>query len=422
MTLLLIILLTVPAYAWLVFPLLLFLLTRGKCAQTNEIKEDAIRNDSFPPLSFSVLLSAHNEEKNITARISNLIESCGELPGLAEILIGFDGCTDDTVAVATEVCSRTHMPVKLLNFEQRRGKVAVLKEMVEQARGDVLVFTDANTVFAADAVIKLLSHFTNKKTGGVVGRLVFVEEEGKGQPVACHGEAPQVRSRLCGLQSAVCSVPRRSTGGAKTGLPSAVFPEGMYWRWETRLKMRESLLDSCLGANGAIYAIRRELFWKDIPENTVVDDFVIGMKVRETGCRILYEPAAKAYEELPPASAEWQRRVRIGSGDFQALWLCRTCLLPRFGRFAWFFWSHKVLRWFTPHIVLLLIGCSVFALFFSREAMLAGIILAGSGVIGIMALFLQPVRHFISMQAALFSGFILFCRGNLKGSWSRTVR
>src|SRR6185503_6079299 len=108
--------------------------------------------------------------------------------------------------------------------------------------------------------------------------------------------------------------------------------ESVYWKFETWLKTRESELDSCLGANGAIYAIRARLFWASIPPNTIIDDFVIGMKVREQGYRMLYEPRAIALEELPPEVAhEWKRRVRIGAGDYQAIRLCRACLSPSFG-------------------------------------------------------------------------------------------
>ena len=101
--------------------------------------------------------------------------------------------------------------------------------------------------------------------------------------------------------------------------------------------------------------IRTGLFWAEIPDNTIIDDFVIGMKVREQGYRMVYAPTAVAREELPETlDDEWRRRIRIGAGDYQALVLCRKCLLPRYGKFAWMFWSHKVARWFTPHLLLLL--------------------------------------------------------------------
>ena len=93
-------------------------------------------------------------------------------------------------------------------------------------------------------------------------------------------------------------------------------------------KMRESALDSCLGANGAIFAIRKSC-WPVIPDNTFVDDFVIGMRVREQGVRLVYDREAMATEELPRSVGhEMTRRIRIGAGDLPALFLCWRSLLP----------------------------------------------------------------------------------------------
>lgn len=192
------------------------------------------------------------------------------------------------------------------------------------------------------------------------------------------------------------------------------------------MKQRESRIDSCLGANGAIYAIRRGVFWEDIPDNTIVEDLVIGMKVRESGRRMVYEPGAVAEEEAPIVADEWHRRVRIGAGDYQALWLCRRCLAPGYGRLAWMFWSHKVLRWFTPQILVLLYVMSCL-----RPLLLTCLsLLVVAGAIG--AVFsetrsnvLRPFvlcDHFLTMQAALLAGFIRFCRGRLTGTWQRTPR
>jgi cellulose synthase/poly-beta-1,6-N-acetylglucosamine synthase-like glycosyltransferase len=288
-----------------------------------------------------------------------------------------------------------------------------------------LVFTDANTMFRADALRKLVRHFVDPGIGGVCGRLVFVKP-GEENPEA----------------------------------------EGAYWGFETKLKTWESSLDSCLGANGAVYAIRPELFWNALPPNTVVDDFVIGMKVREKGYRMVYDPTAVAEEELPEQRAEWKRRVRIGSGDYQAISFCRRCLHPSYGWLAWAFWSHKVLRWFTPHLMLLaaiaaVIG-SVIALLTDQPAPLSHLVSAGAlimlslwGVARILSsvrpsisglrlpctahrakerpptsdfrlpavgALLRLLDHFLTMQAALLAGFFRYLGGGMSGTWVRTPR
>jgi hypothetical protein len=248
-------------------------------------------------------------------------------------------------------------------------------------------------------------------------------------------------SRASGSLSSTTKQPGNSTTVSSAGTGGT--DESSYWNLETRLKGAESALDSCLGANGAIYAIRAGLFPAHFPDNTIIDDFVIGMKVREQGQRLVYEPAAVATEELPATvEAEWRRRVRIGAGAYQALALCWRCLLPRYGVFAWMFWSHKVLRWFTPHLLVAgggLLSCLVVRLlsqdaeappssasqqlsnlttgFLLLLALVSAVWLSKRGRKG-----LKLLGYFLTMQAALFAGFLRFCKGNLRGTWQRTER
>ena len=464
----------VLGYAWVGYPWILALASqRASRRDRSSPGEDAA--DERPTVA--VLLSAYNEESHIEARLLNLLGM--EYPAdKLFILVGCDGATDGTVVAASRI-AREHPRVRVLGFPINRGKMAVLKDLVEVAGGprpaagerrmglaqaraagnerpgseggpnnadiaftpplaacrlpqvpDILVFTDANTLFAPDALAKLLRHFADPVVGGVCGRLVL-----ESRVTTDHG--PRTTDHDSVRSSSEFSVPA----------PSA---EGMYWRWESRMKEWESVVDSCLGANGAIYAIRRELFWDDIPANTVVDDFVVGMKVRERGHRMLYEPAALAMEELPKTADEWTRRVRIGAGDFQALWLCRRCLMPRYGRFAWMFWSHKVLRWFTPHVLLALGGMAAYLQWTTGHGPLnldchshtsilpyaPTLVLLGLAVLLALAALGRLIRmsgmsaprllclcdHFVTMQAAVFAGFLRFCRGGLKGAWARTPR
>ena len=450
-----VILLAVPVYAWLVYPLLLRML-----APPAEGRPTAEAPSAAPAgLSFDLLLAAHNEEQNIGARIDNLAATCAAVSGCRQIMIGLDGCSDRTAAIAQARLAAHQADIRIISFPQRRGKVAVLKDLVAQSDADVLVFTDANTEFAPDAVSRMLCHFADEQTGGVVGRLVLEKKVAR-LPVFVPAELPSSLSfavtsrrgtqgykvtRQESLLRSSSDAGQAADGSRESGVGSpchhgcvkngsagaspsprntnaAEPPESSYWRWETGLKIRESALDSCLGANGAIYAIRRETFWREIPDNTIVDDFVIGMKVREQGRRLLYEPEAVAYEELPPGGAEWRRRVRIGAGDFQALLLCRACLLPHFRWFAWCFWSHKVLRWFTPHITVALLLLSAFAGWRGNVNAIVLAAPAGVALLALSAVVSRRARHLIAMQCALFAGFAVFCRGHLRGTWERTPR
>ncbi len=379
-------------------------------------KEEEYRGSVNIPVV--ILFAAYNEEKVVRSRLENLIQVGSRDSGVkSQILVGIDCSTDKTAEVAHEFAA-AHENIHVVEFKQRRGKVAVLKDLVRKSREDInrrltqinsgensdylLVFTDANTMFKQEAIGKLLAHFSNPRVGGVCGRLEFRENE--------------------------------EAGNQKSG------SEGFYWRWETQLKVMESRLDSCLGANGAIYAVRSNLFSDDVPENTIVDDFVIGMKVREQGFRMLYEPDAVAEEAFPEQKYEWNRRVRIGAGDFQALVLCRRCLLPQYGVFAWQFWSHKVLRWLTPHAVLFLVASSLFivveegfcpASYLSLAVLVGTMVfvlfsgigkMIGPAVDNFVGRSFRMCNYFLTMNMALLAGSVRFLWGDLKGYWDRTPR
>lgn len=412
-------LLIILFYAWIGYPLLLALAARLFGRPSGAM----LRADESDLPHCHVIISAYNEADVIEDRLQNLIDA--DYPqGRLSVYVGTDGCTDGTAASAKSIAA-SHPNIHVFEYSLNRGKPAALKDLVAAAIGgdgivnapysasrisypeSLLVFTDANTMFAPDALRKLVRRFSDPGIGGVCGRLVFVKP-GRENPEE----------------------------------------EGAYWGLETRLKRWEAALDSCLGANGAIYAIRPELFWSELPSNTVVDDFVIGMKVREQGWRVVYEPDAVARENLPEIKSEWTRRVRIGSGDYQAASFCRRCLSPSRGWFAWSFFSHKILRWFTPHLMLLTVLCATIGAI-TAAATLASAIFAGLVLVGALGCLLlwglarclsrvprlsrhflfriggAPLRlldHFLTMQAALFAGSLRFAGGGLGGAWTRTPR
>ena len=332
--------------------------------------------------SVSVLISVYNEEKHIVTRIENLLAL--DYPGdKLEILIGSDGSTDST----NELVRRfPDARVKLHAFELRGGKPGVLNRLVPQARGELLVFSDANAMFGRDTLRKLARHFDDPQIGGVCGRLVL------------HGDDSET-------------------------------DEGPYWKLETYLKARESALDSCLGANGAIYAIRKA-HWPTIPDNTFVDDFVIGMRVREGGHRVIYDTEAVATEELPQSVGhEMTRRIRIGAGDFQALFLCWRSLLPWRGLYSIAFWSHKVLRWFAPFLMITatisnvaLLPQPVFVALLVLQVAFYSLALLGAFIHGRKIVLFSAPYYFVTINFALLLGFFRFVTGTQQAAWKRTAR
>src|SRR3989339_17212 len=186
----------------------------------------------------SVVISAYNEEKVIASRVENLLGM--DYPaGLCEIIIGSDGSSDATAEIAAGFRDPR---VRVIKFEERRGKISVLNDLVKLASGDILVFSDANTLFEKDALKFLVSDFVDEKTGCVCGRLVPKDHE-------------------------------KGVGGEY---------EGVYWAYESLLKKLEGRLGVTLGANGAIYAVRRHLYG-GLPGGLIVEDFVLPMTILEKG-------------------------------------------------------------------------------------------------------------------------------------------
>ena len=331
-----------------------------------------------------VVLSAYNEEVCIHQRVENLLAQ--DYQGQLRILVASDGSADRT----GEIISAFDDPrVVALDFKENRGKVAVLNDLVSRATADVLVFTDANTDFEPDAITRLVSTFDDS-TGAVCGELHL------------HNDA----------------------GGQNS--------DGLYWRYEQFLKKSESNLGALLGANGAVYAIRRALY-EPLSTDTVVDDFCIVMNVKKQGYDVVYNDNARAREEVAPTlSDEYGRRVRIGLGNYRALVANTWALSPFRGVLSWCFWSHKVLRWFGPHLMLaafvsnaLLISDPFYLLTFTAQVIFYATAWLGTKAINQdkkVNKLIAIVSFFVSMNVALGHGFIKFLNGNQSGAWARTAR
>ena len=367
------------AYSYIVYPVLLIILDKAR--------DTTILNYSGDLPKVSVIIAAYNEEKVIDKRIENLLSLDYPKDSL-EIIIASDGSDDGT----NEILGRVEDGrVTVEVFSERRGKVNVLNDVVPKAKHNIVVFSDANTAFEKDALKKLVRHFGDEKVGCVCGLLKFVSVEG-------------------------------STSGEL---------EGAYWRYETMLKKLEGVRGSLLGANGAIFALRKNLFFK-CPENTIVEDFVVPMKILEKGFKVIYEPEAIAIEDAAKhIIQEKQRRIRIGAGDFQALTMLAGMLNPKKGFVALSFWSHKVLRWFAWGFMAaaflanaLLLNEPFYGYVFIVQVIFYMCALAGQMLswAGIQIKFFNLCYYFVSMNLALFLGFINFISGRHTVKWNRTER
>ncbi len=378
--------LALPGYSYVGYPVLLFVM--AALVQTGRdvfylLRRGERRTRSGGTPSVSIVMAAYNEQDSIAETLERCLAVDYPADRL-EVIVGSDGSDDETVAISRRYGERG---VRTLDFSERRGKLSVVEDCVREARGEVIVLTDANTRLQPAAVANLVRHFDDRRVGAVCGEL-----------------------RL---------------GGKEAG------NEGIYWRYEVALKTLENRLNAVLGANGALYAVRRELF-PDLPRHLITDDFVIPMKVRAGGYRVVYDPEAVAEEDAPvSAAAEFRRRMRIGAGNWQALRHCGALLAPWRGWVALSFWSHKVLRWLTPYLLVaafaanaLLLAHPLWRVVFAGQ--LGFYALAASGWLlpkaRIPAGPLRTVTYFVVVNAALGAGMARGVLGLQRAAWQRTAR
>lgn len=349
-------------------------------------KQDRRQRPREPLPSVAVLISARNEEDCIRERVLNLLALDYPHDKL-QILIGSDGSTDRTAEYLAGIDDER---VAAFTFIMNRGKASVLNDLASRASADVLVFSDANTLFRADALLRLVTPFADPEVGGVCGEL-----------------------RL------------RKAAGANE--------DGLYWRYEQFLKFQEARIGALLGANGAIYAIRRDA-WQPLAVDTICDDFTIAMRIPATGRRLAYQPDAIAEELSPPSiQEEYKRRVRIGIGNFQCLWRYPEYVASTSAATGFAYLSHKVLRWITPHLLLaglagsLWLGIASPAWRWFATLQLAAYLAAGIFCILEARLTRLPSAvRFVALFVALNFAFLVaswrYVTGNYRADWQRTSR
>jgi cellulose synthase/poly-beta-1,6-N-acetylglucosamine synthase-like glycosyltransferase len=357
------------AYAYLGYPLLVALAARnGSSAPVG-------RAGPWPRVSF--LLAVHNEEAVIRRKIENFLAL--DYPSeLLELLIVSDGSTDGTEGIAA-ACGDGR--VRLLVQPARQGKTAALNRGAVEATGDILVFTDADSMFRPDALRPLVAPFADRAVGLVSGRTLYVHPE--------------------------------------TGAPQSA---GLYRAYEEWIKARESKAFSIVGADGAIYALRRELYRPLPPE--LINDFVHTIQVAIDGFRAVSVPEAVCLEPVEERGlGELARQVRIMTQS----WRVALTLLPALldaGRsgYVWQLCSHKVARWLSllgmvPLLTtsLLLVGRGWFYAF----ALAAQVLLYGAAGLGLSRRrgLVRVAFNFVLLQIAGAMGLYGYLTGATYVVW-----
>lgn len=322
------------AYTYLLFPALVFL--RSRLSRRPSKTADITPN-------VSMIIAAHNEANSIGAKLDNLLALDYPRDRL-EVIIASDGSTDGTEAIVRRYADRG---IKLLALP-RQGKAPALNAAVAASRGEILVFSDANSLYAPDAIRALVRPFADPEVGGVAGNQRYLN--------------------------------KRSVSAAGEG-------EHSYWNFDRKLKQFQSEAGNAISATGAIYAIRRSLF-QPVPAG-VTDDFVTSTRVIAQGYRLVFAPEAVACEPVAGTSgAEFGRKVRVITRGLRAVLVMRELLNPfRYGFYAFQLFSHKVLRRLAVFPLLVLSLATPFLWghgLFYQLALLAQLAFYGCAVLGLL--------------------------------------
>ncbi|HZH33594.1 MAG TPA: glycosyltransferase family 2 protein [Pyrinomonadaceae bacterium] len=341
---------------------------------------DVRKEESFEP-KISIIITAYNEELDLRRKLENTL-LLDYPPEKLEIIVASDGSTDKTDDIAREFSE-----VRLFRQEGRLGKTAAQNSAVEIATGEIIVFSDATTIYQKNVLRVLMPNFADETIGCVAGKLIYVSRE----------------------ESSVGK-------GARS-----------YWNYETFIKEAESRACSLIGVSGCLYAVRRANYVPMYPE--ACSDFLIATKIREQNLRTVYEPRAISVEETNSRSEkELKMRVRVIAQTFTDLWRHRAMLNPfRAGFYAVELLSHKVLRYAVPLFLILLAACSIvlatesnfFAAVWVLQAVfyLLALIAWVFERIGISFKLLSLPLYFVLSNAAVVIAFYKFLRGERIAAW-----
>lgn len=337
--------------------------------------------------SVTFVVAAFNEEKVITQKIENTLELDYPKEKL-QIIIVSDGSNDNTDPIAQ---SYSDKGILAMHIPERQGKSAALNRALEKAEGEIILFSDANNDFNQQAVKELVKHFSDPEIGAVTG--------------AKHIYASEDREAAKG--------------------------DGLYWKYEAFIKKAESDISSITAAEGEILAVKKSLM-KPIDPNKINDDAAITFDIVKSGYRILYEPNARSEEHgSSDLMDDITVKVRMTAGGFQTMAIEAGYLFPPRTWFAFSFFSHKILRWITPHmmVVAFMSNAMLFEFFMFKLVFLAQLVFYGIAFYGWLnrakenlSTVVYIPMYFTAMNIALFRGFLKYIEGSQKVTWDKAKR
>jgi len=298
---------TIIVFTYFGYPLLLYIY--------GSLKKCRVHKETITP-SISLIIAAHNEEQNIAEKLQNSLELDYPADAL-KIVVASDGSDDQTNDI---VASYSGKGIKLLALP-RRGKIFALHDAIADSEQEVLVFSDANTLYHKHALHNLVRNFADPQVGGVCGNQLHLKNAGK---------------------------------------DNIAKGEKLYWNYDKWLKTMETATGSIVSADGAIYAIRKVLYRRP-PSSATTDDFALSTGVVEQGFRLVFDSDALAYEEaVPRAKEEFWRKVRIINRGLRGIIMRKALLNPfQYGFYSLVLFSHKLIRRMVPIFLITLFLSSV---------------------------------------------------------------
>ena len=368
--------LAIVVYTYVGYGLILYLLVFIKRLAIKAKPLADITDDCLPEVT--LMVCAYNEEDIISEKMSN-IHSLDYPADRLHLVWVTDGSTDNTNSILS-----AYPDVKIVFSPERRGKSAALKHGIKEVSTEIVMMTDANTMLNPGAVREIVRLMQTPKVGCVSGEKKVM---------------------------------------AKSDSDKAAQGEGLYWKYESTLKRLDSELYSAMGAAGELCVIRRQLM-TDIPDDTLLDDFVISMEIVHMGYKIAYTSKAFAMEYgSADLHEESKRKRRIAAGGLQSSWRLRSLMNPlRHPVVAFQFVSHRVLRWtITPVCLFALIPLNTI------------LVLSGEGIIYTIIWILQILfyasalagmkisKYFVFMNLNVFRG-MAYLINNTSGTWEKAKR
>ena len=352
-------------------------------------KEEEVDDNKLPHVT--LMICAYNEQDVVDMKMENSLQLDYPKDKLHIVWVT-DGSNDNTNSMLEK-----YEGVRVLHRPERRGKTAALNRGIALAETSIIIMTDANTMVNTGAVREVVRLFRDPKVGCVAGE--------KRVMARCEGQA-------------------------------AAEGEGLYWKYESALKRLDSELYSAMGAAGEFNAIRKELY-EEMPEDTLLDDFIMSMKMVDNGYRIAYTADAFAMEYgSANLEEEGKRKRRIAAGGLQSIWRLKQMLNPLRHPTATFqYISHRVLRWsitpialiaLIPLNVILVIGGSgqVYNIIWILQILFYAVALAGYVLAckGRKNKILYIAYYFLFMNINVFRGMAYLCKHKNNGAWEKAKR